>query len=110
MKLARTCCIPCDHVPVRSWALFKRPRSDARAGGIVSSRSTPNDYRMSQVHARARTTPLIRAEIQASTLSLAELAEQYNVSRATIAKRQGRDGIQDRSHRPHKLATTLSQG
>ncbi|MEJ6003694.1 IS481 family transposase [Paucibacter soli] len=65
---------------------------------------------MSQVHARARTTPLIRAEIQASVLSQAELAQQYNVSRATIAKWKGRDGTQDRSHRPHRLATTLSEG
>ena len=65
---------------------------------------------MSQVHARARTTPLIRAEIQASSLSQAELAERHNVTRATIAKWQGRDSTQDRSHRPHKLSTTLSAG
>ena len=65
---------------------------------------------MSQVHARARTTPLIRAEIQASTLSQAELAERYNVTRATIAKWKARDTTQDRSHRPHQLATTLSAG
>ena len=65
---------------------------------------------MSQVHAQARTTPLIRAEIQASSLSQAELAEQYNVTRATIAKWKGRDGTHDRSHRPHQLSTTLSAG
>lgn len=65
---------------------------------------------MSQVHARARTTPLIRAEIQASTLSQAALAELHNVTRATIAKWKSRDCTQDRSHRPHQLATTLSAG
>ena len=65
---------------------------------------------MSQVHARARTTPLIRAEIRASTLSQAELAERYNVTRATIAKWKDRDSTEDRSHRPHELATTLSAG
>lgn len=65
---------------------------------------------MSQVHARARTTPLIRAEIQASTLCQAELAERYNVTRATIAKWKKRDSTEDRSHRPHELATTLSTG
>ena len=69
---------------------------------------------MSQVHARARTTPLIRAEIQSSPLSQAQLAQQYNVSRATIAKWKSRQGseasTQDRSHRPHQLNTTLTEG
>lgn len=63
---------------------------------------------MSQVHARARTTPLIRAEIKASSLSQAELAERYNVTRATIRKWKERDSTADRSHRPHELSTTLS--
>ena len=65
---------------------------------------------MSQVHARARTTPLIRAEIKASELGVVELAERYNVSRATVAKWKSRDDPKDRSHRPHKLSTTLSEG
>ncbi|MBI3345808.1 MAG: hypothetical protein HY020_01185 [Burkholderiales bacterium] len=62
---------------------------------------------MSQVHARARTTPLIRAEIRASELGVVELAERYNISRATAAKWKSREDVQDRSHRPHKLSTTL---
>ncbi|MFG6414409.1 hypothetical protein ACG02S_10930 [Roseateles sp. DC23W] len=37
---------------------------------------------MSQVHARARTTPLIRAEIRQSKLGVVELAERYNQCRA----------------------------
>jgi transposase len=65
---------------------------------------------MSQVHARARTTPIIRAEIRASTLGVVELAKRYNISRATAAKWKNRDDVQDRSHRPHKLHTTLSEG
>ena len=65
---------------------------------------------MSQVHARARTTPLIRAEIRASTLGVVELAERHNISRATAAKWKNRDDAQDRSHRPHKLSTMLSGG
>ena len=65
---------------------------------------------MSQVHAQARTTPLLRAEIKASTSSQAELASTYNVSVATVRKWQGRDNPNDRSHRPHKLSTTLSPG
>jgi hypothetical protein len=65
---------------------------------------------MSQVHARARTTPLIRAEIRASTVGVVELAEHYNISRATAAKWKNREDLQDRSHRLHKLSTTLSEG
>ncbi|MBS0500896.1 MAG: hypothetical protein JSR74_11290 [Proteobacteria bacterium] len=61
---------------------------------------------MSQVHARARTTPLIRA----SELGVVELAERYNINRAMAAKWKSREDPQDRSHRPHKLSTTLSEG
>lgn len=65
---------------------------------------------MSEVHAQARTTPRTRAEIKDSDASQAELARQYNVGRATVRKWHDRDDVQDRSHRPHKLATTLSPG
>ena len=42
---------------------------------------------MSQaLHSLARTTHLIRKEIRESTLSQAELARRYNVSRQTIRK------------------------
>ena len=64
---------------------------------------------MSQIHPQARTTPRVRAEIQASTDSPSELARRYNISEPTAAKWQGRDSVQDRSHRPHKLSTTLSE-
>ena len=65
---------------------------------------------MTQVHARARTTPLTRAEIKAAGASQRELAQRYNISVATVRKWQQRDGVQDRSHRPDKLSTTLSPG
>ena len=65
---------------------------------------------MSQVHAQARTTPRTRAEIKASCAPLVELAERYNISRATAAKWRGRETPQDLSHRPHKLSTTLTPG
>ncbi len=65
---------------------------------------------MSRVHAQARTTPLLRVEIKASTATQAELADSYNVSVATVRKWQRRDEPHDRSHRPHKLCTTLSPG
>ena len=63
---------------------------------------------MSQVHPRARTTPLIRAEINTSTASLGVLADRHNVTIATIRKWKRRDDMQDRSHRPNTLATTLT--
>ena len=63
---------------------------------------------MSQVHAQARTTPRTRAEIKASSATAIELAERYNISRATAAKWKGRETAQDLSHRPHKLSTTLT--
>ena len=63
---------------------------------------------MSQVHPLARTTPRARTEIRASTASLTELAERYNITVATARKWKGREHAQDRSHRPHKLSTTLN--
>ena len=65
---------------------------------------------MSQVHSRALTTPLIRAGIRTYELSVVELAERYNINRGTAAKWKNREDAQDRSHRPHKLITTLSEG
>jgi transposase InsO family protein len=63
---------------------------------------------MSQVHAQARTTPRTRAEIKASSQTLVELAERYDISRATARKWKQRETPQDLSHRPHKLCTTLT--
>ncbi len=62
-----------------------------------------------QLHSEARTTPKIRAEIQASTLGLTKLAKKYNITKATALKWRGRDEVEDRSHRPHKLNTTLNE-
>lgn len=60
------------------------------------------------LHSRARTTHLIREEIKNSTLSQAELARLYNVSRQTIRKWQDRDSVDDVSHRPKTMYTTLT--
>lgn len=65
---------------------------------------------MSRVHAQARTTPLTRTEIRDSELGVVKLAERYNISRSTASKWKNREDVQDRSHRPHKLSTTLSEG
>ena len=66
---------------------------------------------MSEVHARARTTPRTRAEIQSSEgTSQRQLAERYNVTISTVRKWQRREQVQDLSHRPHRLSTTLKPG
>ncbi|THU02835.1 IS481 family transposase [Lampropedia puyangensis] len=64
---------------------------------------------MSRVHAQARTTPRVRAEIKASSAPLKELAARYNISLATVRKWKRRDLPDDLSHRPHTLHTTLSE-
>jgi transposase InsO family protein len=63
---------------------------------------------VSQVHPQARTTPRTRAEIHSIKAPLTEVAELYNISEATARKWRSREDMQDRSHRPHKLSTTLS--
>ena len=60
------------------------------------------------IHSLARTTPKVRAEINASELSVSELSRRYNLSRDTVYKWRNRDDFSDRSHRPHILHTTLS--
>jgi hypothetical protein len=61
------------------------------------------------IHPNARTTPKIRAEIRASCLSRKQVMEKYNVGYATAAKWLERDDVEDRTHRPHKLQTTLTE-
>jgi hypothetical protein len=60
------------------------------------------------LHSRARTTHLIREEIRTSTLSQAELARLYNVTRQTICKWQDRESPADGSHCPNTMYTTLT--
>ena len=63
-----------------------------------------------QIHPQARTTPKVREEIKNSSLSPAQLAKKHNITIPTAQKWQQRDSVEDRSHRPHKLNTTLSAG
>lgn len=63
---------------------------------------------MSHVHPQARTTPRTRAEIRSSPDALKEVAERYNTTVATVRKWRAREDMQDRSHRPNTLSTTLT--
>jgi transposase InsO family protein len=61
-----------------------------------------------RLHANATTTPKVRAYIQQSVASVGELADELGVSERTIMRWRGRNGVHDRSHRPHRIATTMS--
>ena len=60
------------------------------------------------LHANATTTPKIRDYIQTSTASVAELADELGVHHKTIRRWRDRSTTQDRSHRPHRMAISLS--
>jgi transposase-like protein len=59
------------------------------------------------LHKQARTTPAVRAEIAASTESVAALARRYNVAEVTVRKWRSRTEFHDRSHTAHRLQTRL---
>ena len=63
------------------------------------------------IHSNARTTPKVRQEIQAapSTVTNAALARKYGITKLTVSKWRHRNGVEDGSHRPHKLHTTLTE-
>ena len=65
---------------------------------------------MIALHKNATTTPAVRAQIQQSSASEYELAEQYGISRTTVQRWKHRDSVEDRSHTPHQLQTTLNAG
>nr|BAL54721.1 transposase [uncultured beta proteobacterium] len=66
---------------------------------------------MPRIHANARTTPRIRLEIQQAPASVShrELARRYGIHRHTVAKWRKRASVEDKSTRPHRLQTTLTE-
>jgi transposase InsO family protein len=66
---------------------------------------------MHMVHANARTTPAVRAEIARSAEPSGALAKRYGVSTETIRKwrKRGVADCRDRSSRPHKLPWKASE-
>lgn len=59
-------------------------------------------------HANATTTPEMREFIQNSQMSVSELSKILNISEATVRKWRNRIGVEDASHRPKSLSSTLS--
>ena len=60
------------------------------------------------LHKNARTTPAIRRERRAPSLSINALTKKYGLSRATARKWRGRESTDDVSRRPHRLHANLS--
>ncbi len=60
------------------------------------------------LHKQATTAPKIRAAIQTSTEPAWKVAERYGISEQTVWKWRGRNSVEDRSHTPHRLQTTLT--
>jgi transposase len=60
------------------------------------------------LHANATTTPKTRSYIQGSKKSVAKLAAELGVSETTIYRWRDRTTVEDRSHRPKNLVTSLS--
>ena len=61
-----------------------------------------------KLHGQATTTPKIRAAIQASDEPAWLVAERHGTSEQTVWKWRKRDSVEDRSHTPHRLQTTLT--
>jgi transposase InsO family protein len=60
------------------------------------------------LHKQATTTPRIRALIQTSTEPAPVLAERFGITEQTVYKWRKRDSVEDLSHTPHRLQTTLT--
>ena len=63
-----------------------------------------------KLHANATTTPRPRAYIEKSQASNAALARALGIHSRTVAGWKARREIVDRSTRPHRLTTALSEG
>ena len=61
-----------------------------------------------KLHSQATTPPKVRAAIQASDEPAWVLAERHGTTKQTVWKWRKRDGVEDRSHTPHRLQTTLT--
>jgi transposase InsO family protein len=60
------------------------------------------------LHKQATTTPKVRAAIQNSDEPAWVLADRFGTTEQTIYKWRHRDSVEDRSHTPHRLQTTLT--
>ena len=61
-----------------------------------------------RLHKNATTTPAVRKFIQESDLSERKLAKMLGITRSTVRRWKKRKSVEDRSHRPHRMKTTLT--
>ena len=61
-----------------------------------------------KLHSQATTTPKVRAAIQASDEPAWVLGERHGTTEQTVLKWRKRDRVNDLSHTPHRLQTTLT--
>lgn len=64
---------------------------------------------LQKLHKNAKTNYSIRKEIKESDLSISALAEKFNISWITAKKWKERTAVEDKSSRPDKIRTTLSE-
>src|SRR3989344_2543936 len=64
---------------------------------------------LQKLHKNAKTNYSIRKEIKESDLSVSALAEKFNISWLTAKKWKERMSLEDKSSRPDKIRTTLSE-
>ncbi len=98
--LACSCSIPDDHLSPRRAALFM-------ARSVLREVRNRGATILIHLHSQATTTPKVRAAIQASTETAPVLAERFGVTEQTVYKWRHRDSVEDLSHTPHRLQTTL---
>lgn len=96
-----TCLVPDDSISSRSYALFT-----ARA--ILSQIVRGGTIMKVSLHANATTTLKIGKLIQQSDAPAKELAQRSGVAVSTIRTWRKRESVNDRSHTPHRLQTTLT--
>ncbi len=60
------------------------------------------------LHKNATTTPATRLALQQASGTDRELAQQYGIGLDTVRKWRHRTTVQDASHTPHRLQTTLN--
>ena len=61
------------------------------------------------LHKKATTTLAIREYIRTCGKPIKTLARELNLNAATVRKWRERESVQDVSHRPHRMQTTLSR-
>ena len=62
-----------------------------------------------KLHANATTTPRIRAYVQKSAASNSALARELGIHSRTVARWKARPEVTDRSTRPHRPNTSMTQ-